>query len=455
MTRTSVRSPSFVCDACGYESPKWLGRCTECGEWGSVVEHAAPAGRHAGLRVVVAPNAPVPIGEVAAGAGALLPTGVSELDRVLGGGLVAGSVTLIGGEPGMGKSTLLMQALGRLAARGARCLLVCAEESTAQVKLRADRLGALAPEFYVVSETSLPAAMAAVGEVEPVVLAVDSIQAVHDPDSPGAAGSVTQVRDAAQQLVRLAKSNDIATLVVGHVTKDGNLAGPRALEHVVDTVLSFEGDRHHALRMLRALKHRFGATDELGLMEMTPGGLTAVDDPSALFLADRRPGAPGSVVAAVMEGSRPLCVEVQALVATNRAPIPRRVAQSFEGNRMAMLVAVLEQRAGIALSGFDVYASVAGGVRIAEPAADLAVALAIAGARTDTALAPDTVALGEVGLGGEVRQVPAAPRRLAEALRLGFHRAIVPTSTPDVRGMTLHRVSDVREALVAAAADAG
>jgi DNA repair protein RadA/Sms len=436
-------------------SAKWLGRCTECGEWGSLVEAAPVVTGSASLRVVTAPNAAVPIAEVAAAGAAPLPTGVSELDRVLGGGLVAGSVTLLGGEPGMGKSTLLMQALGSLAGRGARCLLVCAEESTAQVKIRADRLGALAPELLVLSETSLPAAIAAVGEMEPVVLAVDSVQAVHDPDAPGVAGSVTQVRDAAQHLVHLAKANDIATLLVGHVTKDGSLAGPRALEHVVDTVLSFEGDRHHALRMLRALKHRFGATDELGLMEMTPAGLAAVDDPSALFLADRRPGAPGSVVAAVMEGSRPLCVEVQSLVATNHAPIPRRVAQSFEGNRLAMLVAVLEQRAGIALSGCDVYASVAGGVRIAEPAADLAVALAIAGARVDAALAPDTVALGEVGLGGEVRQVPAAARRLTEALRLGFRRAIVPVSTPDVRGMTLHRVSDVREALVAAAAEAG
>src|SRR5262249_45629508 len=409
MTRTRVRSSSFVCDACGYASPKWLGRGPEARGWGVLVDAAPVVAGSTSLRVVAAPNAPVPIGEVAAGGAAPTPTGVSELDRVLGGGLVAGSVTLIGGEPGMGKSALLMQALGSLAARGARCLLVCAEESTAQVKSRADRLGALAPDLLVVSETSLPAAIASVAQVEPVVLAVDSIQAVHDPDMPGVAGSVTQVRAAAQQLVHLAKSNDIATLLVGHVTKDGNLAGPRALEHVVDTVLSFEGDRHHALRMLRALKHRFGATDELGLMEMTPSGLTAVDDPSALFLADRRPGAPGPVVATVMARSRPLCVEGQALVATNRAPIPRRVAQSFEGNRLAMLVAVLEQRAGIELSGCDVYASVAGGVRIAEPAADLAVALAIAGARVDAALAPDTVAIGEIGLGGGVRPGPAAP----------------------------------------------
>jgi DNA repair protein RadA/Sms len=394
---------------------------------------------------------PVPIAQVAAAGASLLPTDLTELDRVLGGGLVAGSVTLVGGEPGMGKSTLLMQALGRIAARGARCLLVCAEESTAQVRMRADRLEALAPELFVLSETSLPAVVAYVATVEPVVLAIDSIQAVHDPDAPGVAGSVTQVRDGAQELVRLAKEYDIATLLVGHVTKDGGLAGPRALEHVVDTVLSFEGDRHHGLRMLRALKHRFGATDELGLMEMTASGLVPVTDPSALFLADRRVGATGSVVAAVMEGTRPLCVEVQSLVVPTGAPIPRRVAQAFEGNRLSMLVAVLQQRAGVALANQDVYASVAGGVRVSEPAADLAVALAIAGARNDCAVDADTIVIGEIGLGGEIRQVPQAPRRLAEARRLGFRRAIVPVSTPDVRGMTLRRVGDLREALVAAA----
>jgi len=456
MTRTSVRPPLFVCATCGYESAKWLGRCTECGTWGSVAE-SAPALRAApgGRRSVTLRSVPTPIAQVETAGASHLPTEVAELDRVLGGGLVAGSVTLIGGEPGMGKSTLLMQALGSIAARGARCLLVCAEESAAQVRMRADRLGALAPELYVVSETSLPAVVASVATLEPVVLAIDSIQAVHDPDAPGAAGSVTQVRDGAQELVRIAKENDIATVLVGHVTKDGGLAGPRALEHVVDTVLSFEGDRHHALRMLRALKHRFGATDELGLMEMTAGGLLPVSDPSALFLADRRAGATGSVVTAVMEGTRPLCVEVQALVAPTGAPIPRRTAQAFEGNRLAMLVAVLQQRAHIGLASHDVYASVAGGVRVAEPAADLAVALAIAGAQNDWAIAADTIVLGEIGLGGEIRQVPQAARRLTEALRLGFRNAIVPLSTPDVTGVTLRRVADLREALAAATSGAG
>lgn len=458
MTRTSVRSPVFECSTCGAQSPKWLGRCTECGTWGSVAESEPlvappPAGRRGGAGNVLG-SVPTPIGDVTTAGASYLSTRVSELDRVLGGGLVAGSVTLVGGEPGMGKSTLLMQALGQMAAAGARCLLVCAEESTAQVRMRADRLGALAPELFVVSETSLPAVVGAVATLEPVVLAIDSIQAVHDPDGPGVAGSVTQVRDCAQELVRLAKENDIATVLVGHVTKDGGLAGPRALEHVVDTVLSFEGDRHHALRMLRALKHRFGATDELGLMEMTTAGLLPVDDPSALFLTDRRAGATGSVVTAVMEGTRPLCVEVQSLVTQTGAPMPRRVAQAFEGNRLSMLCAVLQQRAGIQLGNQDVYASVAGGVRVAEPAADLAVALAVAGARNDYAVDGDTMVIGEIGLGGEIRQVPAAPRRLAEALRLGFRTAIVPTSTPDVRGMKLLRVGDIREALGAATSGA-
>ena len=378
-----------------------------------------------------------------------LPTGVPELDRVLGGGLVPGSVTLVAGEPGMGKSTLLLQALGQIAGRGARCLLVSAEESAAQVRMRADRLGTLAPDLLVVSETSLPAVVAHVASCEPVVLAIDSIQTVHDPDAPGAAGSVSQVRDGAQRLVRLAKDLDVATLLVGHVTKDGALAGPRTLEHAVDTVLSFEGDRHHALRMLRALKHRYGSTDELGLMEMTERGLLPVDDPSALFLADRRVGATGSVVAPVLEGSRPLCVEIQALVAPTNAPIPRRVAQALDTNRLSMLVAVLQQHAGLDLSGRDVFVSVAGGVRVTEPGGDLALALALAGARSERPVDPNTAVIGELGLGGEVRQVPQAPRRLTEALRLGFTRAIVPASTPDVRGLTLVRVATVLEALVA------
>ncbi|GIU88940.1 MAG: DNA repair protein RadA [Acidimicrobiia bacterium] len=446
MSRTHVR---YRCAECGYESPKWLGRCGECGEWGSFGEAPVAAERRAAPSPVPA-SRPVALTDVDPLGAPRRPTTLPELDRVLGGGLVDGSVTLLGGEPGMGKSTLLLQALTAMAHEGARCLLVAAEESPAQVRLRAGRLGPLAAGVLVVGETSLPAVCAHVEELRPDVLAVDSIQTVHDPDAPGAPGSVSQVRDCAQRLVRLAKDLDVATVLVGHVTKDGALAGPRVLEHVVDTVLAFEGDRHHALRMLRALKHRFGATDELGLMEMTGGGLLPLADPSALFLADRRPGAPGSVVAPVLEGVRPLCVEVQALVHDTPAPVPRRVAQAVDGSRLAMLLAVLQRRAGISVSGADVYASVAGGVRVAEPGGDLAIALAVAGARLDRPVAADTVALGEIGLGGEVRQVAQTPRRLAEAVRLGMRRAIVPVSTPDVRGIEIVRVEDVLDACLAA-----
>jgi DNA repair protein RadA/Sms len=451
MTRTLVR---YRCNGCAYESPKWLGRCPDCGEWGTFGDETdvvAPA-----VRAVAPLSRPAPISEVDGLGATRTPTGVPELDRVLGGGLVAGSVTLIGGEPGMGKSTLLLQALGSLAGRGERCLLVSAEESVAQVRLRAERLHTLAPELLVVAETSLSAIAAHIDAVGPGVCAIDSIQTVHDPDAPGVPGSVAQVRDGAHTIVRIAKERGIAVLLVGHVTKDGSLAGPRALEHVVDTVMSFDGDRHHALRLLRALKHRFGATDELGLMEMTEGGLTPVADPSALFLADRRVGGAGSVVTGVLEGSRPVCVEAQALVASDKsAAIARRIAQAIDGGRLAMLTAVLDAHAGITLNDNDVYASIAGGVRVAGPGADLAIAVAVASSATKRAIEPDTVVIGEVGLGGEVRQVPHAPRLLAEAMRCGFRRAIVPVSTPDVRGVALERVADLSQALVAIGCSSG
>jgi DNA repair protein RadA/Sms len=389
----------------------------------------------------------VPIPDVARGAAERRPTGVGELDRVLGGGLVPGSVTLLVGEPGMGKSTLLLQALGRLAGSGARCLLVGAEESPEQVRMRAERVGALDPSLLLADDTSLAQVRAHVEAVAPEVLAVDSIQAISDPELPGAPGSITQVRECAHALVRLAKQRGIPTLLVGHVTKEGTLAGPRALEHVVDTVLSFDGDRHHTLRFLHALKHRFGATTELGLLEMRGEGLVDVPDASALFLADRRADAPGSVVAPVVEGSRPLLVEVQALVAPSAAPMPRRSATGLDSARLALLLAVLEQRAGVKVADAEVYASVAGGVRVSEPGVDLAVALAVAGARHGRVVASDTVVLGEIGLGGELRQVPQASRRLAEAARLGFTRAIGPPSLPATRGICAVAVATLAEAL--------
>jgi DNA repair protein RadA/Sms len=452
MTRTRVRTKSiFACRECDAQAPRWLGRCPECGAWNSLDEErptggADPARPPAGDR-------PVPLAAVDPLAAAVVPTGIAELDRVLGGGLVPGSVTLLGGEPGIGKSTLLLQALGRMAAAGSRVLLVAAEESKEQVRLRAGRLDALHPSVLGVAETMLPHVLAHVDEVQPTVLALDSIQTVLDPDAPGAAGSVPQVRECAQRLVRLAKEQGITTLLVGHVTKDGSLAGPRALEHVVDTVLAFEGDRHHALRMLRALKHRFGSTSELGLFEMEEQGLADVADPSTLFLADRRPGLAGSAVTAVLEGARPLLVEVQALVAKARVDAPRRSGQGIDANRLGLLLAVLEQRVGLPVSGCEVYTSVAGGIRVTDPGSDLALVAAVASARCGTPLAADVVALGEVGLGGELRQAPQTARRLAEAARLGFGRAVVPCSAPDVPGIVAVRVATVEEALTALGID--
>jgi len=404
------------------------------------------------VRAAVAPVAaadrPTPLADVDLGEWAAVPTGLSELDRVLGGGLVPGSVTLVGGEPGIGKSTLLLQALSSLADAGQRCLLVTAEESKQQVKLRAERLGTQADGLWLVAETSLPAVLAALDEVKPDVLVVDSIQTVYDPELGSAPGSVAQVRECAHQLVRVAKDRGLTTVLVGHVTKEGTLAGPRVLEHVVDTVLSFEGERHHALRLLRAVKHRFGPTGELGLFEMADDGLRAVPDPSGLFLGDRRAGVPGSVVVPALEGHRPLLVEIQALVAPSGLAVPRRSAQGLDSGRVSLLIAVLDRRVGLSLAGADVFVSAVGGAKIAEPAADLAVSLALASALTGTALPPDVVACGEVGLGGEVRQVGQTARRLAEAGRLGFRSAVVPASAPDVPpGMEAIKVRSLAEAV--------
>ncbi len=438
-----------------------MGRCAECGEWGTVVEVpvellAAAAIQPADLdRLERDGNeraaAPTPLATVDPAAAHRRPTGVAELDRVLSGGLVPGSVTLLGGEPGVGKSTLLLQGLLAMAAAGARVLLVAAEESAAQVRLRAERLGPLPPSLLVLSATSMPLVLAHAARTEPDVLVVDSIQTVHDPDSPGVPGSISQVRDSTHALVRFAKDHGTAVVLVGHVTKEGTIAGPRVLEHVVDTVLHFEGERNGALRLLRALKHRFGRTDEIGLFEMSASGLTEVADASAMLLADRLPGACGSVVVPMLEGSRPLLVEVQALVAVTNAPVPRRQAQAFDGGRLAMLAAVLGKRAGVPVGMLDLYASVVGGVRVADTGADLGIVLAIASSLHDRPFTSKWIALGEVGLGGEVRSVPRAAQRLAEAARIGFAGAVVPRSTPDVDGIDLVRVSDVREALEVAA----
>ena len=445
----------YRCGECGAEAPKWLGWCTACEASGSLSEErVAPAVRPGGsLAALVAPSVPIPIAEAVGDATEPVPTGDDELDRVLGGGLVPGSVTVLGGEPGVGKSTLLLQALASIAdggspERGATCLYVTAEESARQVALRAERLGVSSPSLWLVAETSLPHVIGHIDALVPDVVVVDSIQTVHDPDLGSAPGSVGQVRGCAQRLVAEAKTRGVSVVLVGHVTKEGGLAGPRVLEHLVDTVLAFEGERHHALRMLRAVKHRFGSTHELGLFEMGESGLVGVPDPSALFLADRQAGVPGSVVAPVLDGQRPLLVEVQALVVPSTAPAPRRTAQGVDGGRLAQVLAVLDRHAELDLSRAEVHVAVAGGVRVLEPGADLAMALAVASSATGRPLASDLVTCGEIGLGGELRQVHRTERRLAEATRLGFARAVVPRSAPDApASMRLSRVGSIAEAI--------
>ncbi len=431
------------CTECGAESPRWSGRCGSCGEWNTLVEEIDRP-----LPVAPASSAvPVALSDVPAAGSLPLSTEVPELDRVLGGGLVPGSVTLVGGEPGIGKSTLLLQVLAEMAKGGKKCLLVSAEESPAQVRRRAERLGALIPGVWLVGETSLAGIQAAIAEVGPDVVVVDSIQTVWDSEIESSPGSVAQVRGCAQSLVALAKSGGPAIALVGHVTKEGALAGPRMLEHMVDTVLSFDGDRHHALRLLRAVKHRFGPTGELGLFEMTGGGLRGVDDPGGLFLADRRSSVPGSVVFPAMEGHRPLLVEIQALVVQTSMPSPRRSVSGYDSGRLSLLLAVLDQRVGMQFADQEVYVSVVGGVRIAEPGADLAVCMALASARTSRPIDDDLVALGEVGLGGEVRQVAHTARRLDEAARLGFGKAAAPPNSPQSEGISVRPVATLSEAL--------
>ncbi len=439
----------FRCSACATAYPKWAGRCPSCEAWNSMVEDVdGPDPNIAMLMSATSTAVAMPIAEVDSLVGGPQSTGLDELDRVLGGGLVPGSVTLLGGEPGIGKSTLLLQLA---AAWPTRVLYVSGEESAQQVRLRAERLGAVGPNLWLLAETSLPHVVAAFDTVHPQLVIIDSIQSVADPDLGSAPGSVVQVRGCAHRLVTEAKQRGIPMVLVGHVTKDGGLAGPRLLEHVVDTVLSFEGDRHHALRLLRAVKHRFGSTNELGVFEMVERGLVGVPDASSLFLTDRRTGVAGSAVTPTLEGDRPLLVEVQALTnRVNSGVPPRRSAQGLDPGRLALLLAVLERRARLHMSQHEVFASAVGGVRLTEPGSDLPMCLAIVSALIDHPLPSDVVSFGEVGLAGELRQVAHASRRLAEAARLGFSRAIVPANSANgVEGISLIRVSTVAEALAA------
>jgi DNA repair protein RadA/Sms len=443
----------YRCTECASSHPKWSGRCISCGAWNSLVEDVEgpeePLVSLAAGMSLVAPGEAKPITEVDGSIGQPQPTTIPELDRVLGGGIVPGSVTLLGGEPGIGKSTLLMQLL---AAWPARTLYVTAEESAQQVRLRAERLGALNENVWLLPEMNLHNIFKAIASVQPNLIVIDSIQTIADPELSSPPGSVVQVRGCAHRLVQEAKRSNIPVVLVGHVTKEGGLAGPRVLEHVVDTVLSFEGERHNALRLLRASKHRFGPTSELGLFEMTDGGMVGVPDASQLFIADRRTGVPGSVVVPTIEGQRPLLVELQALTnsVSGGAP-PRRSAQGVDSGRLALLLAVLERRARISLASHEVYASVVGGVKLAEPGADLGLCLALVSAVVNKPLPADLVVIGEVGLAGEVRQVAQVGRRLAEAARLGFTRAIVPASaSAKVDGIRVEGAATLTEALALA-----
>lgn len=462
-SRTSTKAPraSYVCDACGHQPPKWLGRCPECNEWGSVIESTVSPTLASG-RVVSSrlPSEPArPIAQISAAPAKAVTTNIGELDRVLGGGLVPGAVVLLAGEPGVGKSTLLLDVAQQWAAgAGTPSLVVSGEESVSQVRLRAERLGALHEKLFLASESDLGAVLGHLDAVKPGLLVLDSVQTISTQATEGVPGGVTQVRAVTSALVGVAKERGIATVLVGHVTKDGQVAGPRVLEHLVDVVLHFEGDKHSSLRLVRGVKNRFGAADEVGCFEMHEGGISSLADPSGLFLTRYNEPVPGTCVTVAMEGRRALVTEVQALIGAEVQGSPRRTVSGLDSARLAMVLAVLERRTKqLKLYNKEVFAATVGGIRLTEPSADLAMALAVASGGLDLAMAPHLVAIGEVGLTGEIRRVGAVGRRLAEAARLGFRTALVPAGSGAdsagamPKGMQVVEVSDLRSALQAAA----
>jgi DNA repair protein RadA/Sms len=422
----------FACQECGAQSPKWLGRCAECGAWNSLVEERplperATAGGAVPQRYsLAAASGPQLYADINTVVAERISTGVGEFDRVLGGGVVPGSLVLIGGEPGIGKSTLLLQAAAHFAGAVGTVLYCSGEESEHQIKSRGERLGVQAAPLYILAETCLERILEEIARLRPAFVIVDSVQTVFSLKFQSAPGSIGQVRESATQLLFAAKGQNIPTFLVGHVTKDGSLAGPKALEHIVDTVLYFEGEKHHAHRVVRAVKNRFGAVSELGVFEMTGRGLRGVPNPSELFLAERRAGAPGSAVLCCVEGSRPLLVEVQALVSSSTYGNARRMASGVDQNRLSLLLAVLEKRAGLNLVADDVFVNVAGGIAVDEPAADLAITGAVASSLRNRSIRTGTAVFGEVGLAGEVRGVSQASLRVREAAQMGFTRCVVP-----------------------------
>ncbi|MDR2322119.1 DNA repair protein RadA [Microbacterium sp. NPDC089698] len=425
MASRKPSAPAYVCTECGWTTAKWVGRCGECQQWGTVTEQAAQTGivRRVEATAPASGRQARPITSLTSQESPRRSSGVAEFDRVLGGGIVPGAAILLSGEPGVGKSTLLLEVAAAAARSGRRVLYASGEESTAQVRLRAERTGALHDELYLAAETDLGTILGHIDEVSPELVIVDSVQTVASALSDGAAGQPAQVREVASALIRVAKERDLPIVIVGHVTKDGSVAGPRVLEHLVDVVCHFEGDRQTSLRFVRALKNRFGPTDEVGCFEMTGSGIAEVPDPSSLFLSRGRPE-PGTCVAIALEGRRAMPVEVQALTIPTQAPNPRRVVNGLDSSRVAMVLAVLERRAGIKTSDKDVYVSTVGGVRFVEPAADLAIAIAVAGSLRDDAVPRTLAAVGELSLAGEVRPVTQASQRRSEAARLGYAHVI-------------------------------
>jgi DNA repair protein RadA/Sms len=453
MAKTTRPRAGHRCSECGWETVKWVGRCGECQAWGSVGESsAAPPGRTS-AGPVTAPA--VPIGQVRADESQHATSGIPELDRVLGGGLVPGAAVLLAGEPGVGKSTLLLEVAAQHARAGARTLYVTGEESASQVRLRADRTGAVHEELYLAAETDLGAVLGHIEAVRPRLVVVDSVQTVSAADVDGVIGGVTQVKEVAAALVRVGKTRNITMLMVGHVTKDGAIAGPRVLEHLVDVVLHFEGERSSRLRLVRAVKNRFGPVDEVGCFDLSAQGIVAVTDPTGLFVARHHSPVPGSCIAVTMEGRRPFLAEVQALVTPSPQERPRRTTSGVEASRVAMVVAVLQQRGRLPLARYDVFASTVGGAKVHDPAGDLALAVSIASAWKERDVPSDLVVIGEIGLAGELRRVRDLPQRLAEAARLGFRAAIVPggpgeeESIRQVDGLQVVPVADVLGALQA------
>ncbi|MFK4336633.1 DNA repair protein RadA/Sms [Kocuria sp. MT07] len=452
-TKTRKQSTVYRCTECGWTTAKWVGRCGECQAWGTVQEMGAEQ-EHGRTRAAAAVTTPAqPIARVDSSLAQFTPTRVEELDRVLGGGLVPGAVILLAGEPGVGKSTLLLDAAAKVAGGDTprTVLYVTGEESAAQVKLRAERIGAISETLYLTAESDLSVALAHVAQLEPDLLVVDSVQTLASPEIEGSAGGVSQVREVAASLIHAAKTRNMTTLLVGHVTKEGSIAGPRLLEHLVDVVCQFEGEKHSRIRLLRAVKNRFGPTDEVGCFDLEENGIRSVSDPSGLFVSRTPVPVAGTCLSVTVEGRRPLLAEVQALLDTSSTAQPRRATSGLDGSRVAMLLAVLQRRAGLALASLDCYVSTVGGVRLTEPATDLAVCMALASAAQDRPLPQRLVCFGEIGLAGEVRPVPEINRRIQEVARLGFTHAVVPASPTGPgkipAGFSVREVTTVGQAL--------